>query len=422
MPLIRFRKSSALLHPVLLTVCLWLSITVLYSLHLSEWLAFSTAEAIYITAAIVLPTMIVSLLYHAIYVVRHNGYQQSPEITREIPLGVIESRVQFWTKVWWGLAIAETIVSGGIPLMWSLSGSAKNYFEYGIPSLHGAVNSLLLSLCLIRFMLYLVTRNKKHLLIPLSSIVWWMVIFTRGTAFFESVELLFIFLRFKGIRTKTVWKTSAIALSFVLLFGVLGDLRTGREYFLRVARPSRSYPTNFPSGFLWTYIYATTPLNNLLSTVHTRKPSMDWKWPATATTLFPSVLRELVYGGSAADLTSGELESANFNVSTAYVGPYQDFGILGIAIYSGLTGLLVQIFWHRRGLLNIGTYSVFALGLFLTPLFNVLMTLPILGQLAWLWIILRPQAAKGASRLHESCGNAAILIGNDTLAATRLDL
>jgi hypothetical protein len=84
-------------------------------------------------------------------------------------------------------------------------------------------------------------------------------------------------------------------------------------------------------------LYIATPINNLMYTMHIGQPVNNFLFPNTASTLFPSVLRSAIYGDGIGEAASGELVVSAFNVSTAYVGPYQDLGLAGMALLSILS-------------------------------------------------------------------------------------
>ena len=139
--------------------------------------------------------------------------------------------------------------------------------------------------------------------------------------------------------------------------------------------------------------------------MHARTPSYNILLPATAATLFPSVIRTIVYGaGEAQDLRSGELQTGALTASTAYVGPFQDMGAYGIVGFSVLIGLLCEIFWHRSGFWNIFVLAVFTQSLILSLFFNMLFSLPVLGQLVWFYYFIRlpPRAARRTLKLPQA--------------------
>jgi oligosaccharide repeat unit polymerase len=386
---LKFPRASIALHPTIVASVTWFAVVLLYSLHLSSRLLFQTGEAIQLAFVIVLPIFAVALIYKLLQPVRPGG-SATGAIHQELALPIIQRRIRQGLWLWGALTVIETGVSGGVPLLWLLTGSAKVNFDYGIPSVHGMVNALLLALAVTSFALYLYTDNRRHLRFPVFAIAWSMILVSRGTLLILLIEYSIVYLRLRKIRGKTLIQLVVIALIAMMIFGYVGDLRSGAEAFRTLAQPTENFPDWAPSGLLWAYIYVTTPINNLLLSTHTLRPAYNPLLPATAATLFPTVLRNVIYGKQAAgEAISGALESEALSVSTAYVGPYQDMGRIGIVAFSIIAALLCEIYWHRNGFWNIFVFAVFTQALMLSLFYNMLFSLPILGQLIWFYYFTR---------------------------------
>jgi oligosaccharide repeat unit polymerase len=393
---LKYPRASLFLHPIAVSSIAWCGVAFLYSLHLSGLLMFKTSDAIRVALLIVLPVFFVSVAYKLL----HRGSTSSTApiaLHREPPLALIERRLRHGIWLWAGLTAVETGVSGGVPLLWLLTGSSKSNFDYGISSVHGMVNALLLAAAVTSLALYLYTDNRRHLWFPIFAVVWSMILVSRGTLFVLLVEYAVVYLRLRRIKLKAAFRLCVITLMALLLFGFIGDVRSGAEAFRDLAQPTDGFPDWAPSGLLWAYIYITTPINNLLLTVHTLRPTYNLLLPDTAATLFPTVLRNVIYGKQGAgEAISGALETQALNVSTAYVGPYQDMGYFGIIGFSIIAALLCEFYWHRCGLWDIFAFSVFTQALALSLFYNLLFSLPILGQLIWFYYFTRDPKA-GAS-------------------------
>jgi hypothetical protein len=319
---------------------------------------------------------------------------------------LIERRLVFLWRLWACAAVFETVVSGGFPIVWIVTNPSKTYFDYGIPSLHGFVNSLLLAISLSRFLLYLLTGERRHLAVPAFCMVWWILLVTRGSVFFLGLECTILILRIRPLRAKLLARFAAAIVCVVLFFGWLGDIRTGAETFRELAQPTDSYPRWLPSGILWVYIYATTPLNNLYYTLKSRKPEQNLLLPHTLTTLLPTVLKKYVYGdGSvAAEALKGELIESNFNVSTAYLGPAQDFGLSAIFLFSLITASACQWYWYKSDLRSQLIFAVLAHCLILSLFNDLFLYLPIIAQIGWFYLIFRKPRAAAFRREVQSFG------------------
>jgi oligosaccharide repeat unit polymerase len=377
---------TAVLHPIVLFVSVWVGVALLYSLHLSELLIFKETEVEAVVFGILLPYIVaamgVTLLHRVLR--RCVGSQSLPA---SLDLTRLDNRLKLLFRIWLIASIFETVFSGGLPLVWLLEGSSKTYGDFGIPSFHGLGNSLIQAVAIAKVGLFLVTRKRRHLLVPGFVVAWSIVAITRNMMIVVLTEAAVATLLFHRIRLKIVLRGASALLAVVLLFGVIGDARSGADKFRVLARPTDSYPEWMPSGVLWVYIYLTTPINNLLYTMDNFAPLRDPLFPSTTALLFPSVVRDEIYGGKAKEAARGDLLTDAFNASTAFVSPYQDAGYAGIFLYSSLIGLLGSLYWRRNNLRDVLIYSVVAQCVIFTVFFNHLFNLPILGQIPWLYII-----------------------------------
>lgn len=392
-PTVHFASSrSLLLSPLTIASGLWGMLMLLNALHLSKLLRFSFSDLAPIALAIWLPFVLVAAGF-ALWrprILRRRYRLEAPPATQ---LVIIEKRLRYLWGVWLLAALVETVASGGLPLVWLFTNPSKTYFDYGLPSLHGLINSLLLALTLCRFALYLLTGNKRHLGIPLFSLVWWIVLISRGTLLFTLVEWAILLLRIRDVQAKTLIKIASGMVVVILLFGWVGDLRSGADRFRQLAQPVDSYPQWLPSGVLWVYIYATTPLNNLYYSMLSRSPERNILLPHTLSLLLPTVVRNVVYGdaSAAADALSGDLIEANFNVSTAYLGPAQDFGLPAVFLFSITTAFACQWFWYKPDMRSQLCFAVLALCLVFSVFYDLFLSLPVVTQLFWFYILLRKQ-------------------------------
>jgi len=199
------------------------------------------------------------------------------------------------------------------------------------------------------------------------------------------IEFSILAIRIKPIKKTTIVKFIAGTIVLILAFGAIGDYRSGSSELIKLwAQPTSDYPDWLPSGVLWVYIYISTPINNLVYTSQIFRPLDDPTFPNTVSTLFPSVVRNIFYGKQFDDAQSGELVTSAFNVSTAYIGPFQDFGSAGIVIFSITIAILCQIVWFRATLKYIIIFAVLSQCLVLSLFFNHFFYLPVISQIFWI--------------------------------------
>lgn len=375
----------------------WSSVVFLYSLHLSYILIFDTSLVVQTVCWIIIPFFTVAAGWVGWRVLTHKpSHSRAQEIS--IPsdeFDQIDRLLRRSFAIWILLTIVEIIVSGGLPILWLIRGSSKTYFDFGIPTVHGFLNSLLLSIGVCQIALFAFDNKKKRLMVPGFIVVWSVIVVTRNMMMVLIIEGAITWGLLRGFSSRKILKAFAALVVLVLIFGYIGDFRSGAEAFRNLAQPTDDYPAWLPSGVLWGYIYLTTPVGNVVNTVVFGNPVNNLLFPNTTSLLFPSVLRSIIYGNGAADEAfSGNLVTDAFNVSTAYVGPFQDFGHLGLVLFSILLAVVALITWSRRSLRGIAIYAVIGQCVVLSVFFNHLFYLPVITQVIWLFFFLRDPAGR----------------------------
>jgi oligosaccharide repeat unit polymerase len=270
--------------------------------------------------------------------------------------------------------------------------------DFGIPTVHGFMNSLLLAIALIHAALYGILKRRQYLLLPAFALLWSILAVTRNMMIVLVFEVSLVLLQLQRVRFRTIFRSICGGAVLVLVFGFIGDFRTGGEAFRLLAQPTKNYPDWLPSGILWVYVYLVTPVNNLINTAQSIQPLHSLLFPNTLASLLPSVVRQMALGSETTAMSaSGDLVTTAFNVSTAYVGPFQDYGYAGMILFSSLIGLVSVFFWKKTSLRDLLIYTVLAQCLLLTVFFNHFFYLPIISQVFWLALFFMPKLRFGDS-------------------------
>jgi oligosaccharide repeat unit polymerase len=389
-------RNSILAHPIVAFGGIWTLVFLLYGLHLSEQLIYDASDFYYLYALIIFSFLAgywyTNVLLYAVTGTpllpataggRANS-NESPEITAQS----VWSKILLLFGIWAVITVVEIVYSGGIPILWLFTGSSKTYRDFGVPSVHGFQMSLLLACAMVSFHLFLNWRTRKYLIIPLFSLFWFILSITRNYLIGALLQMLFLSLSLRRPTAKTFVRILVGLAILVVFFGLIGDLRSGGSDLIRaVGRPTANFPDWLPSGFLWAYIYLTTPLNNLFNTIQLNPSVDEYTLVATTSQLLPSFLRNLIFT-QAAD--QGSLVDDNLNVSTGFVGPYTDMGLAGIIFFGALIGVLSAVFWRnrQRSFFLLG-YLFVAQAIILSIFYNQVLFLPYLFQLVWFWYMLR---------------------------------
>ena len=386
--------SSLAAHPVTIFVGIWTAVFLLYSLELSGQLIYRASDFTYLYVSIV-----GAFLAGYWYIGRLLTLMGQRRLLRPAVLpGSLDARgaTLIWRrlmglmKIWGVITAVEIVVSGGLPIVWLVTGSDKTYRDFGIPSLHGFLISMLLACAMASFLLFLETKRRRYLALPLFALAWFIISVTRAYFIALLFQMLFLHLTKTRLTAGRIARIVVGLLLIVVIFGYLGDIRSGGSDLIRaVGKPSDRFPDWLPTGFLWVYIYLATPLNNLFNTI-LLNPAVDtFTLAATTFQLFPTFVRALIFPPSL--VTQGDLVDSSLNISTSFAAPYTDMGLLGIVLFSGFFGCAASFFWFfRRNRAGQASYAFVAQSLALSVFFSFLLALPFLFQIVWFRYLLAP--------------------------------
>lgn len=265
-----------------------------------------------------------------------------------LDLPMLRRMVSGLLKFWVVGTLIEIIVSGGVPLLWMITGHAtKDYRDFGIPTVHGLLMAVYLFSLTALLLLYLIEGTRKDLMTALALLAWSVILIHRGAFIWALLELLAVFILVRRISPMRMVHVGALMLAGMLLFGIIGDLRAGagKAVIREIATErGRILVDTLPSGFLWVYIYITSPVNNVNAGVDRLVPTNK---PYFSTmNLLPTVIREKVWAG-VENRYALTLVNEAFNTSTWYVNFLADFGVRGaVLIIAGLQCIIV--FFYRQ--------------------------------------------------------------------------
>ena len=365
-------------HPYVVYTLPWFIAVSLFGLHWSNVLTSTIDETLAMTFTIAGMLAISYIFWNITFRLATVTVQ-----SQEIDLEKLKQVAKVLLKIWAVATLAEIAVSGGIPILWLLTGSSKNYMDFGVRSIHGFVISLLMAASLIYAVLGFQTGQRKYFWVPAFAVFWFIICITRAYVMVMLLEILFIVIQCKRLNYAKIFLYGGVT-GFIIMvgFGILGDLRS--PLFDQIAGITPEYPDWMPRGAIWMYLYLTTPIDNLIYTVKHVSPDYNVMMPLTFSQLLPSVIRGIVVEGS----TVNGLLASVFNVSTTFVMPYQDFGFLGIALFAWGTMGASTYFWIRRDIYGIVGYAVMAQCALNAIFSNMFLNLSVVFQLVWFVIAL----------------------------------
>jgi oligosaccharide repeat unit polymerase len=380
-----------LTNPVIVFFAVWGATYALYSLRLSALLLDKPHVAVVLLMTIGIPFLcgyvLVSTINFRLQPRKWRSGEVRADFAREL-IGRFHSlsgKLVILSVIWLVISSVEIVVSKGLPIIWIITGAGLTYQDFGIHSLHGFTNSLLLASSLISLALYFQSRRRSYLIMPIVSTIWAIVVVSRNLLLVNIIQLFMLWFRYYARNIGRILSRSLVfGFAILYVFGAVGDARTGAKKFVDLAEPTIAIPAWVPSGFFWAYVYITTPLDNMVYNVTELQPSMAATFPNTLSSLLPSIVRSDVV--SANSKANQGLVSAAFNASSAFIGPYQDEGLPGVFLFSALIGVACTIFWYKRSFFGYFGYCVLAQCLFFSNFWNHFLDLPVIFQLFWFYI------------------------------------
>jgi len=336
------RKIRTLTLPGYVTgvSAIWILVAMLYSLPWSKYFAEPVVNLARPIAIIILGAVIgFTLLGGRI----GNGRADRQRLQVALSSGTtLTPLYRYLFCAWLALALIEIVVEGTPPLLRAMLGQHSNYLFYGVPSLHGLLLAIACALALVE---QAVRLNQGKLPFGPYTIViflWLLIVIARKHMIIVALQLVLLLLA-RGVVKLSVasmvrWG-SAIVLC-VFAFGLLGDLRSTSGIGIK-EKLAYVGPPSIPDAIVWFYSYLTTPVANLQNAYalgYGGNGIVPW---GAFSGLVPTVL-----AGGQQDLEGANefatypwLLTNSFNVSTGYIQPLVEAGLIGIFFFSVIIGL-----------------------------------------------------------------------------------
>jgi len=188
----------------------------------------------------------------------------------------------------------ECLNNGGIPLLMVLKGQVYDYTQFGIKTFHVFYMGYLSAAAVINIERYAYTKDKKYLKIPAVAILVTILILNRGATLLIvfPMGLMLIALMRSKLTFRHIFLTFIAIIAFIIMFGVLGDKRMSSSGYddpkaiLQIGEADPVFNV-LPSGFFWTYLYATSPMANLIHQESVANLSMGTVDDFLAATIYP---------------------------------------------------------------------------------------------------------------------------------------
>jgi oligosaccharide repeat unit polymerase len=332
-----------LLNPAFMYAATWLFVLFIYSLRLSYLLdPIEPATVVLVlgtSVSFIAGWMLESLPYH--------GRLAAAKINLDALAPVINSpRVGRRLKAIWiifclGISF-EIALFGGVPLLGLIGIGSLTYGDFGIHGFHGVLNALFYTGCVVTFARVLLGASKRVRLLTITSIAYPLLMVSRQVLISVLVQYLFIYFSIRRPSARILVRTGVLFIATLLVFGFVGDARSGREAIIYIAAPTFDYPDWLPSAFIWVYIYLASPINNVNHNIDITPNYIPLE---TAGSFIPSFARDdflAAYGAT----QQWDLVNSDLNVSSLLQSFLTDFGVGGTIVFTLLCGIAFS--WLRR--------------------------------------------------------------------------
>ena len=284
----------------------------------------------------------------------------------------------------------EFIWEKDIPLLAKLMGRPGiGYMEFGIPLVHGVLISFNSFLIAHTFATYMSTNDKKILRYNLLLYLPAFLFISRSIMVMGVLTSIFIYLHFVDrVKFKTKFALGVLAVVGLFVFGVIGNLRSGGEYFYVQSKATKDFmESSIPKEYYWTYLYTASPLANFQNTVD-KIYVEDYNLKGF---IFYENLPQIISKnlGEVLNVEQRDLERITpwLTVGTAYAKSYSYLGWYGpyLLFLSNLAVYLVIIFFlvPRESSYHVTTISILSVIVLLNIFSNILVVTGISFQLVY---------------------------------------
>lgn len=252
-------------------------------------------------------------------------------------------KITIFLKIWFIGTFIELLYFRDAPILALFGLGNMTYHDFGLPSLHGFLNAIILSISMYVFYKYIRTNRKIFLWYYLLTLLVPIIGMNRGMLTSLLVESLFVYIVFKGIRLKGFIKLLFFIIIFIYLFGVFGEMRYlgNVEDLYAVFQISDNYPSFLPKTFIWVYMYITSSINNIENILYSYE-LINFEPYKSLFGLIPSVIRVHL------DLpVEQNLVVSAFNVSSFMPNYFAAYGIIGSLFFYFFASLVSMYIYYR---------------------------------------------------------------------------
>jgi oligosaccharide repeat unit polymerase len=254
-----------------------------------------------------------------------------------------KNKIKIIIILWISGTLIELIYFRDLPILSLVGLGSINYQDFGIPSLHGFLNAIILSISMYMLYQYILNQKKCFLIYYILTIFVPILGMNRGMLTSLLIQSVFVVIVFNGMKFNSMLKFLFYIVIFVFIFGKLGEWRySGNpDDLYAVFQISDNYPVFLPKSVIWVYMYITSSINNLEYTLYSFS-DITFEPYNSLFGLIPSFIR--VYLDLPYEL---KFVVSAFNVSSFMPNYLASYGIYGSLIFYFISSLISMYIYYR---------------------------------------------------------------------------
>mgnify|MGYP001307959171 CR=1 FL=1 len=386
------------ISPFLLMVYIWGIELLLYNMHIISFYHPLNLSALILFIGVILAIGIAGIVQKPL---KRKNANRRFSMQDVLSIEQIEKKTQVLTKFFIIGTLINIAFSRGVPLLWLLTGDGRTYTDFGVPSFSGFLNSVYYTTIVANFYLYLKTKQKRYLKILAIYLIYPILLVQRALIFTLGFELLGMYLLMRRVKLKSIAVAAVISVMVIVLFGVMGNNRTGGDASEGTEQFIRGYVDDkyvdqmekLPSGFTWVYIYFTCSINNVVYNIDKIQPLYYPYY--TSRHLLPSVLSRMLFEQKDyEEKYAFDMDNSVFNTFTIYSNYVKDFGVFLTVVIFFFAGLFFYRIYYNAREENIHyffMYPAVVMIIFLSVFDDFFLSLPTVFQFIITYYTFKPQ-------------------------------
>lgn len=271
---------------------------------------------------------------------------------------------------------------GSIPMFEVYEGfdpDAKEDLSVGIPVIHVLVIAFCIYYAMYLSYLIVVSNKRQYIFEYLTLLIILLLNGSRGYIGFCILFLVIVYVNYKTSKKKSHIPLSMIIIALfacailVIFISVMGNMRYGYKwddytYISRIGYFS-NYPAWMPKIFMWTYLYATSPLSNLNLNIVDSNHITDIY--AYISAYWPDMVSKYFYHGP--EIPAPLYHVSYLNASTGFLPFYSSLGVMGMYVMVAIQFIVyaaVRIFLNSLNMLTFFAENIFSFLVIITIFYN----------------------------------------------------